>query len=232
MRKVLFYFMLLLSVAVGSYLGFAYPPETIKQEATAIKDTILDTVPVELFQQVDETILPIASDAPNEADNKDSDIPALPSIQADAENTAAPTIFNANGILGHLVVGKYSVTVRDNVDANTLDDGPGWMPDSALPGREGMSVILGHRNRKHLKLIEDVQVGDAILFRYLDNSTVSYTVSDVQIFESTADWALPVTDENVLVLVTCYPFQYTGNAPGKFVVVAHLSEEDRSMKSD
>ncbi|PWM07179.1 MAG: hypothetical protein DBY06_00990 [Clostridiales bacterium] len=35
------------------------------------------------------------------------------------------------------------------------------MPDSALPGNEGMSVILGHRNRKHLRPLQDVKIGDS-----------------------------------------------------------------------
>ena len=115
--------------------------------------------------------------------------------------------------------------VRDSIDEETLSKGPGWMPDSALPGANGMSVILGHRNRKHLRLIENVKVGDELSFRFVsDNHLVTYTVTDVQIFEKTADWTLPVTDENVLVLVTCYPFQYTGNAPGKFQVIARRTE--------
>ena len=47
------------------------------------------------------------------------------------------------------------------VDEATLADGPGWMPDSALPGQAGMSVILGHRNRKHLRPLQDVKIGDS-----------------------------------------------------------------------
>ena len=44
----------------------------------------------------------------------------------------------------------------------------------------------------------------------------------MQIFEKTSDWTLPVTDEDVLVLVIYYHFTYAGNAPGKFQVIARL----------
>ena len=63
--------------------------------------------------------------------------------------------------LGILRIGKKEIPVAMGVDEATLEDGPGWMPDSALPGNEGMSVILGHRNRKHLRPLQDVKIGDS-----------------------------------------------------------------------
>lgn len=115
--------------------------------------------------------------------------------------------------------------MRADIDAATLEKSPGWVPNSSVPGNSGMSIIFGHRNRKHLKLIEPIEVGDTISFRFVsDNRLMSYEVTDVQIFEKTSDWTLPVTDKNVLVLVTCYPFEYTSNAPVKFQVIAKFIE--------
>ena len=153
------------------------------------------------------------------------DIPTLPSIEPVA-GTPSPQKphDNANGILGHLVVGKYSVVIRDNIDEDTLAKAPGWMPESAAPGGNGMCVILGHRNRNHLKLIENTEVGDEVLFRFLDNSTVSYTVINVQIFENSADWVLPSDGGNILVIATCYPFRYTGHAPGKYQLICQRND--------
>ena len=149
----------------------------------------------------------------------------IPDILPVEESTEPSVPYNVNGILGNLIYDGKSVIVRDDIDADTLEKSPGWVPDSSLPGNSGMSIIFGHRNRKHLKLIEPIQVGDIISFRFVsDNRLVSYEVTDVQIFEKTSDWMLPVTDEDVLVLVTCYPFEYTGNAPGKFQVIARLSK--------
>ena len=48
----------------------------------------------------------------------------------------------------------------------------------------------------------------------------TYTVSDIEIYENTADFKLPATDGKTLVLATCYPFRYSGNAPGKYVITA------------
>ena len=124
--------------------------------------------------------------------------------------------------LGILCIGKKEIPVAIGVDEATLADGPGWMPDSALPGQAGMSVILGHRNRKHLRPLQDVEIGDSLCFRYPDGREYTYTVSEIVKYEDTADWRLPALDGNTLVLVTCYPFHYSGNAPGKYVVVADI----------
>ena len=121
--------------------------------------------------------------------------------------------------LGTLRIGKKEIPVAIGVDEATLEDGPGWMPDSALPGNEGMSVILGHRNRKHLRPLQDVKIGDSICFRYPDGREYAYMVSEIVIYEDTADWRLPTPGRNTQVLVTCYPFHYSGNAPGKYMVV-------------
>ena len=34
----------------------------------------------------------------------------------------------------------------------------------------------------------------------------------------------PALDGSTLVLVTCYPFRYSGHAPGKYMVTAQLVE--------
>ena len=139
------------------------------------------------------------------------------------EAQGQPIASSGRAGLGILCIGKKEIPVAIGVDEATLADGPGWMPDSALPGQAGMSVILGHRNRKHLRPLQDVEIGDSLCFRYPDSREYAYTVSEIVIYEDTADWRLPALDGNTLVLVTCYPFRYSGNAPGKYVVTAIIT---------
>ena len=122
--------------------------------------------------------------------------------------------------LGTLTIGRKEIPIAADVDEHTLATSPGWLPDSSLPGEDGMCVILGHRNRKHLRPLEKVEIGDEIFFTYPNEKVVVYRVSEITIFESTADWRLPSAEEDMLVLVTCYPFRYSGNAPGKYMVIA------------
>ena len=116
-----------------------------------------------------------------------------------------------------------TISVAYGVGENTLEKTPGWLTTSALPGEDGMCVVYGHRNRNHLKVLEKVTVGDTITATK-DGIAYTYTVSDVAIYESTSDWRLPTLDGSTLVLVTCYPFRYSGHAPGKYMVAARLVE--------
>lgn len=222
MRKTIFVLLILLCIVFGAYLGFHYSIFAIPQGASEV--LVGETItPLPAEQTEKPNIAP--SQPIEEQPLQESNSATIPDILPVEESTKPSVPYNANGILGQLIYDGKSVIVRDDIDAATLEKSPGWVPDSSLPGNSGMSIIFGHRNRKHLKLIEPIDVGDTISFRFVsDNRLVSYEVTDVQIFEKTSDWTLPVTDEDVLVLVTCYPFEYTGNAPGKFQVIARLSK--------
>lgn len=111
-----------------------------------------------------------------------------------------------------------TISVAYGVEESTLKKTPGWPTTSVLPGENGMCVVYGHRNRNHLKVLEKVTVGDTITATK-DGIAYTYAVSDIAIYESTSDWRLPTLDGSTLVLVTCYPFRYSGHAPGKYQVM-------------
>jgi len=220
MKKTIFVLLILLCIGFGTYLCFYYSVFTIPQHTSQVLvgKTVISS-PAARTQKPS-----IVSSHPTTEQPLQESLPTTtPDILPVRETVKEDMPHNTNGILGYLIYDGKSVVVRNDIDADTLEESPGWVPDSALPGSSGMSIIFGHRNRKHLKLIEPIQSGDTISFRFAsDDRLVAYEVTDVQIFEKTADWTLPVTDEDVLVLVTCFPFEYTGNAPGKFQVIARL----------
>ena len=175
----------------------------------------------------EETVMispPPSPQAVASVENGDEAVPCAPTPSPGIpyEAQGQPEASSREAGLGILCIGKKEIPVAIGVDEATLADGPGWMPDSALPGQAGMSVILGHRNRKHLRPLQDVEIGDSLCFRYPDGREYTYTVSEIVKYEDTADWRLPALGGNTLVLVTCYPFRYSGNAPGKYVVVANI----------
>jgi len=215
---------IIFGVAAGIYLGLKYPPDIVcgslceqaapPTDSTAFKSFSLNTL----------AITPTPSAINEEQFHFDATPDPLTTITTTPVPSSSDAESDSNDILGQLIIGSDSVTVRSNVDEATLRKSPGWLPDSALPGEDGMCVILGHRNRNHLKVLENVEVGDEITFRYPDNRTATYTVKEIQIFEKTADWTLPQSEEDLLVIVTCYPFRYSGSAPGKFQVICKLSD--------
>jgi sortase A len=226
MRKVVLCIFSILAILFGTVLGMLYPlrdPMRLIKSNTPFLNmlqhqTSLPTISPTMDVNEEDALLCPAN---FEANGYNSPLPSKsPSISSDSDEDLKET---ASGILGRLIVDNQSVNIYSGIDEETLKNGPGWMPDSVLPGIDGMSVIFGHRNRNHLKIIENVQVGDEISFCYLDGRTISYNVTEVQIFENSADWLLPQPDGNMLVIVTCYPFRYSGNAPGKFQVLCERS---------
>ena len=135
--------------------------------------------------------------------------------------TATPAPMQGGRAFFTLSILNDTISVAYGVEESTLKKTPGWLTTSVLPGESGMCVIYGHRNRNHLKILEKVTVGDTITATK-DSIVYTYAVSDVAIYESTSDWRLPTLDGSTLVLVTCYPFRYSGHAPGKYMVTAQL----------
>lgn len=137
--------------------------------------------------------------------------------------TATPAPVQGGETFFTLSILNDTISVAYGVEESTLKKTPGWLTTSVLPGENGMCVVYGHRNRNHLKVLEKVTVGDTITATK-DGIAYTYAVSDIAIYESTSDWRLPTLDGSTLVLVTCYPFRYSGHAPGKYMVIAQLVE--------
>lgn len=104
-----------------------------------------------------------------------------------------------------------TISVAYGVEESTLKKTPGWLTTSVLPGESGMCVVYGHRNRNHLKVLEKVERGDTVKIT-MNGIAYDYTISDITIYENTDDLRLPAVDGKTLVLVTCYPFRYSGCA--------------------
>lgn len=154
---------------------------------------------------------------------------ALPSptpeatLQPTCPSAATPAPVQGGKAFFTLSILNDTISVAYGVEESTLKKTPGWLTTSVLPGENGMCVVYGHRNRNHLKVLEKVTMGDTITATK-DGIAYTYAVSDVAIYESTSDWRLPTLDGSTLVLVTCYPFRYSGHAPGKYMVIARLVE--------
>ena len=136
------------------------------------------------------------------------------------QSTAKPTV--ASGDIFTLTIRKQNIGIASGVDEATLENGPGWLTTSASPGQEGVCVVYGHRNRNHLKVLEKVDYGDTILVTVKSGAQYRYRVESVEIVGADDELRIPTIDGSHLMLVTCYPFYYSGHAPEKFIVLAAM----------
>jgi sortase A len=123
-------------------------------------------------------------------------------------------------LLGMLNVPRLglSVVVLEGSDDIVLKKGPGHIEDTAYPGEHGNVAIAGHRNT-HFKPLEKIRQNDEIVLE-TKRTTIRYFVDSVQILKPTNMEVLDPTPGPALTLVTCYPFQFVGNAPMRFIVRA------------
>jgi len=124
--------------------------------------------------------------------------------------------------IGELTIPRLDldVVMREGVDEPSLRKAVGHLPSSAFPGQAGNVVLLGHRDT-FFRPLRGILRGDRIRVRTVGRS-FNYYVESVQVTEP--DWPASVerTREPVVTLITCFPFDYIGPAPRRFVVRARL----------
>lgn len=123
-------------------------------------------------------------------------------------------------LFGRIAIPRLDVStiVLEGVDASTLRQGAGHIPETAEPGDHGNVGIAAHRD-SFFRALKDIRKNDIVrletlegTFRYRVDWTRIVTPDDVAVLGDTAD--------PELTLVTCYPFYFVGSAPQRFIVRA------------
>ena len=126
-------------------------------------------------------------------------------------------------IVGELEVPRIglSVMVREGVDDATLRRAAGHLPSTALPGEPGNLVILAHRDT-FFRGLRDLEQGDTVRIS-TTRATFSYKIESIQVVEPDGIDLTSPASEAVATFVTCFPFNYIGPAPRRFVARARLN---------
>ena len=116
--------------------------------------------------------------------------------------------------------GEVDLIVLAGGSGRTLAFGPGHLSASALPGQRGNSVIAGHRDT-HFSFLQRVDVGDTMMMETPLGRRYLFEVVGTDVVDSRRASLTLDTDESVLSLVTCYPFDAVDpGGPMRYVVTA------------
>jgi sortase A len=118
---------------------------------------------------------------------------------------------------------ELKATVLEGSDDRTLRRAAGHIEYTPLPGEGGNIGIAGHRDTTFYP-VRKLKTGDRLTLTTASH-VFEYEVHDTWIVEPEDIQVLDPTTRPALTLVTCYPFNFVGNAPKRFIVRGELISE-------
>ncbi len=147
---------------------------------------------------------------------------ACEKVAASIEQPAPEADRNADEVIGRIEIPALGLTapITRGYDVNSLRKGVGHIPATAEPGGLGTVGLAGHRDsffrplRRITPKMEVRLIDRTGAYRYLVDSTEVVDPDQVRV--------LDIAARPELTLITCFPFDYVGAAPRRFIVHAHL----------
>lgn len=145
-----------------------------------------------------------------------------PAVQGGAAQTQERDLATYDGVIGRLTLPQLglSVPILNDYDPASLRQGVGRIRGTGVPGGLGNFVVAGHRDT-YFRPLRRIATGMVMhvetageSFDYVVDSTKIVLPSDVDV--------LDIGDRPEMTLITCYPFDYVGAAPKRFIVRGHL----------
>jgi sortase A len=130
-----------------------------------------------------------------------------------------------NEKIGELEIPRIDATlpIIEGADPEQLAKGVGHFRNSYLPGESNFCLLSGHRDTV-FRRIGEVKKGDQII-AHTSAGRFVYVVERTKIVDADDESVIRPTDEAILALSTCYPFNYIGPAPKRYVIFCKLAPE-------
>lgn len=137
-----------------------------------------------------------------------------------AREAPTPGVIGADGVIGRMGISRLdiSVVVAEGTANKTLRRAVGHIAGTALPGRPGNMGIAGHRDT-FFRPLRNVQQNDIITLT-TTGGEYRYRVVSIMVVNPDNVAVLNPDGNEILTLVTCYPFYFIGPAPQRFIVRA------------
>ena len=122
--------------------------------------------------------------------------------------------------VGRLIAERAGVDqiILEGQNGEALAFGPGHLPASAQPGKDGHCILSGHRDSS-FAFLQHLQPGDELVLEGL-SGTEKYLVEKLETVPTDSLY-LNTELSGTLTLITCYPFRAVlPNTPLRFVVTA------------
>ncbi|MBD8071056.1 class D sortase [Bacillus sp. PS06] len=159
------------------------------------------------------------------AETSKSLVEAKELIQQGRENNSQEVIKKSDVKFGE-TIGILSIPVLnaelpivEGTDPDDLDKGVGHYRGSYLPDENGQIVLSGHRDTV-FRDMGKLKLGDTLVIQ-LPTGDFTYKITNTKIVSADDTSIITLQDEEEeLILTTCYPFSYIGDAPDRYIMYA------------
>jgi sortase A len=136
------------------------------------------------------------------------------------KDSPTPVESNEPPIIGGIEIARthLSAIIAQGTSSEVLRLAVGHVAGTALPGETGNIALAAHRD-SFFRGLGELQPGDLIRL-IAPSGRFNYRVDFTEVVNPTDTWVLQPSSNQVLTLITCYPFHYVGAAPKRFIVRA------------
>jgi sortase A len=141
------------------------------------------------------------------------------------QSVKAPARSQSSGALPDALVGRIEVRrvglsaiVVEGTTTAALRRAAGHISGTGMPGVAGNVGIAAHRDT-FFRPLRNIRENDIVTLRTV-NAEYHYRVVSTRVVDPGDVSVLDASDQEILTLVTCYPFYFVGSAPDRFIVRA------------
>jgi sortase A len=124
-------------------------------------------------------------------------------------------------VVGLLLLPKIDseLAIVEGTDPDELAKGVGHYKGSFYPNQGGQIVLSGHRDTV-FKRVGELELGDELVMK-MPHGEATYEIVNTKIVDANDTSIITLQDEEEeLILTTCYPFGYVGDAPERYIIYA------------
>ncbi|MCM3602164.1 class D sortase [Robertmurraya korlensis] len=141
-------------------------------------------------------------------------------VQDDHEDESdfEPVVGEVVGLLSLPKV-ESELAIVEGTDPDELAKGVGHYKGSFFPGQGGQIVLSGHRDTV-FKRVGELVLGDELVMK-MPYGEASYEIVNTKIVNADDTSIITLQNqEEELILTTCYPFGYVGDAKERYIIYA------------
>lgn len=108
--------------------------------------------------------------------------------------------------------------IVEGVDEDDLAQGVGHYTGTAFPLQDDQIVLSGHRDTV-FRGMGELEIGDEFIVQ-MEYGDFTYEIVETFITDPDDRTVIVPHDEEILTVTTCYPFNFVGSAPERYIINA------------